>query len=110
LAARFLMPKSDVYKIKQDIYWYKVKDFCEASSAMIQCYESKRAELSQTDRFDFIRVFENLGSRIDRVIFKHGILVGTFDQDLDELEKMRLKISAVLLVVNKKLDRSGVCV
>jgi len=92
-----------VYRIQQDIYWYKVLQLCEASTAMIQCYESKKAGLSQQEWFDFVRVFENIGSSIDRVILKYGILLGAFDEDMEELEKMRAKIAAVLLVANKRL-------
>ena len=92
-----------VYRIQQDIYWHKVLQLCEASTAMIRCYESKKAVLSQMEWFDYVRVFENLGGKVDRVILKHGILVGAFEEGMDELEKMRAKIAAVLLVANKKL-------
>ena len=101
----FLMRKNipAIYCIKRDIYWYKVLQLCEASTAMIRCYESKKAELSQTEWIDYVALFENLGSSIDRVILKHGILLGALDEDMEELEKMRAKIAAVLLVANKKL-------
>ena len=92
-----------VYCIQQDIYWHKVLKLCEASTAMIRCYESKKEGLSRDEWFEFVRVFENIGSRIDRVILKHGILLGAFDEDMEELEKMRAKIAAVLLIANKKL-------
>ena len=92
-----------VYRIQQDIYWYKVLQLCEASTRMIRCYESKKAGLGRDEWFEFVRVFENLGSSIDRVIMKYGILVGAFDEDMEELEKMQAKIAAVLLVANKKL-------
>jgi hypothetical protein len=98
-----------VYRIQQDIYWHKVLQLCDVSTAMIRCYESKKDSLSHGDWIEFVRVFENLVSKVNRVILKHGILVGVFDEDLEELEKMREKIAAVLLVTNKKLDRSGVC-
>lgn len=55
-----------VYHIQQDIYWYKVLQLCEVSISMIRCYESKKAELSQEEWFEFVRVFENLGGSIDR--------------------------------------------
>ena len=101
----FLMRKNipAIYCIKRDIYWYKVLQLCEATTAMIRCYESKKAELNQKEWVEFVRVFENLGSSMDRVILKHGILVGAFDQDLDDLEKTQVKIASVLLVANKKL-------
>ena len=92
-----------VHRIQQDIYWHKVLKLCEASTAMIRCYESKKAGLSQEEWFEFVRVFENLGGSLDRVIVKYGILVGDFDQDLDDLEKTQVKIASILLVANKKL-------
>jgi hypothetical protein len=92
-----------VHRIQQDIYWHKVLQLCEATTAMIRCYESKKAELNQKEWVDYVRVFENLGGSIDRVIMKYGILVGAFDEDMEELEKMQAKIAAVLLVANKKL-------
>lgn len=92
-----------VYRIQQDIYWHKVLRLCEASTSMIRCYESKKAELNPNEWFEFVRVFENLGGKLDRVILKHVILVGTFDENMEELEKMQAKIAAVFGVANKKL-------
>lgn len=92
-----------VYRIQQDIYWHKVLQLCEASTSMIRCYESKKAVLSQMEWFDYVALFENLGGKLDRVIRKHAISVGSFGEGMDELEKTQAKIAAVLLVANKKL-------
>lgn len=92
-----------VYRIQQDIYWHKVLQLCEASTSMIRCYESKKNSLSTQEWFDYVALFQNLGGKIDRVILKHGILVGTFCENMDEVKKMQAKIAAVLLVANKKL-------
>jgi len=93
-----------VYRLKHDMYWYKVLELCKVSEEMIRVYESKKSLLSQTDWFEFIRLFENLGGKLDRVIAKHGVFVDLRDGGMDEVEKMRVKISVLLRVANTKIE------